>query len=247
MSERKTFFEENGYLIAKSVFSLEKIGALEEDFDRIVQQLERGDDDEARAKGNIHTQNPHQYSGRWMAALLEGGFLDIVEGLIGPDIVLSHSNLTEKRKSINRSSIEMHQDWSYMATLENTLITGMIHVSEASKEMGCLRVFPGSHQRGRMKQSKRKDTSFQERYPIEGATPLEAEPGDVTFFHYFMVHGSMPNLSEKPRKTVIVRMLSGRDRMEDIYGSSENLVLRGFNYHTTFGTAMKGVVKVGEK
>ena len=62
-----------------------------------------------------------------------------------------------------------------------------------------------------------------------------------------MVHGSMPNLSEKPRKTVIVRMLSGRDRMEDIYGSSENLVLRGFNYHTTFGTAMKGVVKVGEK
>ena len=60
MSERKTFFEENGYLLTKSVFSLEEIGALEEDFDRIVQQLERGDDDGARAKGNIHTQNPRE-------------------------------------------------------------------------------------------------------------------------------------------------------------------------------------------
>ncbi len=71
-----------------------------------------------------------------------------------------------------------------------------------------------------MTESKRVDASFQEGFPIEGATPIEAEPGDVTFFHYFMVHGSLPNCSEKPRKTVIARILSGRDRREDIYGSS---------------------------
>ena len=246
MSERKIFFEENGYCLAKGVFSSEEISALEEDFGRIVRQLESGEDDRPRVKGNIYTQNPHQYSSRWMTAMLQEAFLDVVEELIGPDIVLSHSNLSEKRKSNNLSSIEMHQDWSYMATRENTLISGMIHLSQATEEMGCIRFYPGSHRRGRMVQSSRADANFQDRYPIEGATPIEAEPGDVTLFHYFIVHGSTPNFTEKPRKTVLARMFSGRDRREDITELNENLVLRGFNYHTTFGSAQKGVLKARE-
>ena len=247
MSETKKFFEKNGYWLAKGIFSSEEISALDEDFGRIVHQLETGEDDKPRVKGNIYTLNPHQYSGRWMTALLKKRLLDVVEELIGPDIVLSHSNLSEKRKSNDSSSIEMHQDWSYMATHENTLISGMIHLSQATKEMGCLRFYPGSHKRGRMEQSSRADAIFQERYPIESATPIEAEPGDVTFFHYFMVHGSMPNRTEKPRKTVLVRLLSGRDRREDIHDYSENLVLRGFNYQTTFETAIKGVLEAREE
>ena len=138
----------------------------------------------------------------------------------------------------------MHQDWSYMPTRENTLISGMIHVSGATEEMGCLRVFPGSHLRGRIPDSSRADTDFQERFPIEAATPVVAEPGDVTFFSYFVYHGSMPNRTGTPRKTVIVRILSGRDQREGICEYNENIVLRGFNHHTTFESARKGVVEL---
>ena len=123
------------------------------------------------------------------------------------------------------------------------MIAGMIHVSEATEETGCLRVYPGSHKRGRLESSKAVDPEFHEQFPFEGATPIEAEPGDVTFFDYFIVHGSRSNDSEQPRKVIIARMFSGKDRKEDIYQFSENLVLRGWNYHTNAATARKAVVK----
>ena len=39
-------------------------------------------------------------------------------------------------------------------------------------------------------------------------------------------------------------MFSGKDRKEDIHQFSENLVLRGWNYHTTATTARKTVARV---
>jgi phytanoyl-CoA hydroxylase len=243
MSEPRAFFEGNGYLLAKGVYSAAEMRDLEEDFDRIVRQVEAGGNAHALAKGNVYTLNPHQYSSRWMRALLQERFLGAAEELIGPDIVLSHSSLVEKRKSESRATIEMHQDWSYMPTRENTLVSGMIHVSSATEEMGCLRVFPGSHKHGRIPESSRADPNFHERFPIETATPVEAEPGDVTFFSYFVFHGSMPNRTEMPRKTVITRVLSGQDEREGKIEYNENIVLQGFNYHTNFESATKGVVK----
>ena len=58
-------------------------------------------------------------------------------------------------------------------------------------------------------------------------------------FDSFVVHGSMSNHSDKPRKTVIARLFSGKDRKEDIYAPNENLVLRGWNHRMTRDTALK--------
>jgi phytanoyl-CoA hydroxylase len=241
MNKIQTFFSENGYYLAKGVFSLDEIGSLENEFDKIVQQLDLSDT--PNNNGVIDTRNVQQYSGRWMAALLHKEFLDLVEQFIGTDIVLNHSTLFEKRTTTAETPFKMHQDWSYLPTQRNTMIAGMIHVSEATEEMGCLRVYPGSHKRGRMPGSTANDAPFHQQFPLEGATIIEAEPGDVTFFDYFIVHGSMSNRSNKPRKVVIARMFSGKDRKEDIYQFSENLVLRGFNYHTTRATARKAVMR----
>ncbi len=242
MNKIRTFFEENGYYLAKGVFSPDEVGQLENEFDRIVQQLNEHDDT-SNNSGVIDTRNVQQYSGLWMATLLHEKFLDIVEQLIGPDIVLNHTTLFEKRMTTTPTPFQMHQDWSYLPTQMNTMIAGMIHVGEATEEMGCLRVYPGSHIRGRLEGSTAVDAAFHKQFPFEGATAIEAEPGDVTFFDYFIVHGSMSNRSEKPRKVVIARMFSGRDQKEDVYQFSENLVLRGWNYHTTTATARKAVLR----
>ena len=243
MSKIQTFFDENGYYLAKGVFSGGEISTLESEFDRIVGQLGKPNEDDPNHNGVISTRNVQQYSSLWLTALLHKGFLDIVEQFIGPDIVLNHSTLFEKRQTNGETPFKMHQDWSYLPTQKNTMIAGMIHVSEATEEIGCLRVYPGSHKQGRMESSKAVDPEFHEKFPFEGATVIEAEPGDVTFFDYFIVHGSESNRSEKPRKVVIARMFSGKDRKEDLYQFSENLVLRGWNHHTTEATARKAVVK----
>jgi ectoine hydroxylase-related dioxygenase (phytanoyl-CoA dioxygenase family) len=71
-------------------------------------------------------------------------------------------------------------------------------------------------------------------FPIEQATVLEAEPGDVLFFHYCLIHGSMPNRSAQTRKTVLVQMHSGQDRVQEgCTHPNARLVLSGWNHHAT--------------
>ena len=41
MSKIHTFFDENGYYLAKGVFSADEIHSLENEFDRMVRQLEK--------------------------------------------------------------------------------------------------------------------------------------------------------------------------------------------------------------
>jgi len=54
----------------------------------------------------------------------------------------------------------------------------------------------------------------------------------VVFFHYFTLHGSLPNRSDKVRKTVLVQMHSGDDKVEDEnQHPNARLVLSGWNHH----------------
>lgn len=243
----KAFFEEKGYYHAKGVFSPDEVSALEGDFDRIVGQLlASGEKIDAtwmgpemkriQAKDDIilHTHNVQQFSATWLKAMLSERFLEVPSRILGEDIVLHHSKLFQK-PSEKGSPFPMHQDWSFFPTYKDTMIAGIIHVSSATDEMGCLRVYEGSHKLGRVLGSGGSEESeVLAQHPIEGAKILEAEPGDVLFFHYFTLHGSMPNRSQKTRKTVLVQMYAGDDRVEDwVEHPDERLVLKGWNHQST--------------
>jgi len=242
-----SFFADNGYYVAKGVFNPGEVAELEHDFDRIVGQLVASqehinatwtgpDMEKLGAAGTqvLHTHNVQTFSSAWLRAFMHGGFLDATESILGPDIILHHSKLFQK-PSEKGSPFPMHQDWTYFPSVKDTMIAAVIHVSEATDEMGCLRVYPGSHKLGRIAgTSGQAESEMLAKYPIEGATPLIAEPGDVAFFHYFTIHGSLPNRSSKVRKTVLIQMHSGDDRIEDGNAHpNERLVLRGWNYAAT--------------
>ena len=243
-------FAEEGYYIAKGVYSPAEVRELEVDFDRIVQQLlSSGENVNARWGGPemermntaaltvLHTHNVQQYSAVWLRAMLHPKFLEAASGILGPDVVLHHSKLFQK-PSEEGAPFPMHQDWTYFPTVNDTMMAGIISVSEATDEMGCLRVYPGTHKLGRIEgTSGQHESDLLDKYPLANALPLEAEPGDVVFFHYFTIHGSMPNRSPKTRKTVLVQMYSGSDRVVD--GNThpdEKLVLAGWNHHAKRGS-----------
>jgi len=149
--------------------------------------------------------------------------------------MLHHSKLFCKPPE-KGSPFPMHQDWQYFPTVKDTMIASVIHVSEATNEMGCFRVYPGSHKLGRCDgmMGRGQNVEVTEKYPIEGATILEAAPGDVVFLHYFTLHGSMPNRSTKARKTVLVQMYAGDDEVEEgNRHTNVRLVLRGWNHLAT--------------
>lgn len=240
----REFFDQKGYYVARGVFSPDEVRDLEADFDHIVSQLNRsGEDVNATWQGEqskkigasgttiLHTHNVQIYSERWHRALMNPRFLDIVEQILGPDIILHHSKLFQKPPE-KGAPFPMHQDWSYFPTLGDSMIAGIIHVSGATDAMGCLRVVPGSHKLGRVAGTSGQEASeFLDGYPLDDALALEAGPGDVAFFHYFTLHGSKPNTSAQTRKTVLVQMYAGHDAIEP--GNrhpNARLVLRGWNH-----------------
>ncbi|MCY4334905.1 MAG: phytanoyl-CoA dioxygenase family protein [Litoreibacter sp.] len=251
MSDIKAHFENHGFYLAKGLFKPEEVQALETDFDRIVGQLtasgeaidatwDGGEAQKIASQNDVilHTHNVQKYSRTWLNAFLNERFLSVVEQIIGPDIILHHSKLFQK-PSENGSPFPMHQDWPYFPTVQDSMIAGIIHVSDATDEMGCLRIYPGSHKLGRVKGADgRRQNDLIDSYPIEDATIIEAEAGDVIFFHYFTLHGSMPNRSDATRKTVLCQLYAGTDRIED--GNThpdERMVLRGWNHHISRAAA----------
>jgi ectoine hydroxylase-related dioxygenase (phytanoyl-CoA dioxygenase family) len=250
MSSINEFYQENGYYIARGVYAPEEVRELEVDFDRIVRQLQSGTEDAnarwggaamEKAKGTVvvHTHNVQRFSAAWLRALLQPKFLEASQAILGPNVILHHTKLFQKPAE-KGAPFPMHQDWSYFPTVLNTMMAGIIHVSRADDQMGCFRVFPGSHKLGRIKDSWGQDDTahFAARFPLEKSVALEAQPGDVVFFHYCLVHGSKPNTSNTTRKTVLVQMHSGEDEVEDHNRHpNERLTLSGWNSQMTRGQA----------
>ena len=241
-------FKEKGFYAQSSLFTKEALQKYSLEFDRIVTQLqESGEDINARWGSEltkdieqsesqvIHTHNVQSYSAEMMAMIQNEEFLDAVEELIGPDIILHHTKLFLKPPG-NGSAFPLHQDWSYFPTEKNSMIAAVIHLSESDESMGCMRIVPGSHKLGKME--KTDGHSFvkgvHDRYQLEDAEPIIAEPGDIVFFHCCSLHGSMQNVSEKPRKTVLVQLYSGSDKVIDgNRHTNVQLVLRGINHYAT--------------
>lgn len=240
----KKFWEENGYYHARNVFLPAEIESLENDFDRIVMQLQESDEEiNARWRGAamekldggqsviIHTHNVQSYSATWAKALYHEKFLSFACAILGEDVIMHHTKLFSKPAE-KGSPFPVHQDWTYFPTRLDTMMAGIIHVSNATDQMGCLRVYPGSHRLGRVPQtSGQMDSELLQQYPLENATLVECRPGDVVFFHYFTLHGSMPNRSAHTRKTVLVQMHAGNDEVEEGYQHpNARLVLHGWNH-----------------
>ena len=241
-------FKEKGFCVINNLFNSDIVDTLSSEFDRIVSQLQKsGENINARWSSEltkdieqsetqvIHTHNVQSYSAEMMAMIQSKILLDNVEKLIGPDIILHHSKLFLKPPG-NGSAFPLHQDWSYFPTEKNSMIAAVIHLTESDEEMGYMRIVPGSHRLGKIE--KTDGHSFvkgvHDRYQLEDAEPIIMGPGDVVFFHCCSLHGSMQNVSKRPRKTVLVQLYSGTDRVvEGNRHTNVQLVLRGVNHFAT--------------
>jgi hypothetical protein len=143
----------------------------------------------------------------WMDELVRHPkLLDAVESLIGPDILLYH--LTSWLKEPGEPShVSWHQDGTYFGLEPNEQITAWIALTDATPEMGCVKIIPGSHVIG---QRPHKDTSTPGNLLSRGQTiearldfnqyvmmPLRA--GQISLHHTHIVHSSEPNRTTERR------------------------------------------------
>lgn len=145
--------------------------------------------------------------------------LDIVESLIGPDILSNptqHLRLKPPENKLNRAQskgyigrTQWHQDLAGLLdeALDTNLLTVWIAVSDALEEQGCLVAIPGSHkaERGEMTAHCPESETVAANY-IAGRrlapgprVPLPVRQGGVVLLHKLTQHASLPNKSDQLR------------------------------------------------
>jgi len=251
---KKKVFENDGYYLSKNLFNKAEVSILEKEFDKIVLQLKQSREDiNARWGGDlvkdidiknskvIHTHNVQAFSSIMLKMIQNKKLLERAESFIGPDIILHHTKLFLKPPKLG-SAFPLHQDWSYFPTKNNTMIAAVVHISNSTEDMGCIRLIAGSNKLGKIQKSDGHTyvKKIHEKHSLESAIPIEAKSGDVLFFHCCTLHGSMPNKSSKPRKSILIQLYSGKDKIIDGDNHTNvQLVLQGWNYNSTRKTAEK--------
>lgn len=246
---RKTLskFNQQGFYLARGLFTQNAIFYLNKEFDRIIDQINTGNEN-INARWNskltrdiedpdsvvLHTHNVQCYSQPMLKMVQNKKLLDVVESLIGGDIILHHTKLFLKPPKVG-SAFPLHQDWSYFPTQNNSMIAAVVHLSESKAQMGRIRVVKGSHQMGRVKNSDGHSyiKDIHEAHDLNSAHAVNADAGDVLFFHCCSLHGSKANKSNNPRKTILIQLYSGKDKIENSTHTNMQLTLRGWNYHAS--------------
>lgn len=191
-------FRQDGYLFPYRALTPEDAGACALKFAEYERLL--GEDPQRYFKIKAHIAAP------WMVELAQSpAILDVVEQLIGPDIMLFGSSLFAKRAKDSRF-VSWHQDSAYYGLDPHEEVTVWVAFTPSKKSNGCLRVIPGSH-RG-------PDKSHEETYDPENllargqtiqdvqedqSVYMELEAGEFSIHHERSVHGSLGNLSGEPR------------------------------------------------
>jgi hypothetical protein len=136
--------------------------------------------------------------------------LDIVEQLIGPDIVMWGSQVFSKPAG-DGMEIPWHQDGQYWPMRPLANVTLWIAVDAATTENGCLRVIPGTHEGGLMphKVDNKEGMVLNQKLDVDAskACDIVLEPGQISLHHAMIVHGSNPNRSARRRCGYAIRYM----------------------------------------
>lgn len=150
----------------------------------------------------------------WLPLSLHPDILDIVEQIVGPDIVLWGSNLFYKRPHEGPAT-PWHRDGAYwpIAPLETTSV--WIAISDSRRDNGCLRFIAGSHaardigehyeatEPGLVIPGTLTPDSFDESM----AQDIEMEPGQIVIFDCYAIHGAQANRGKRHRAGYALRFM----------------------------------------
>ena len=131
--------------------------------------------------------------------------LDIVEALIGPNILLYDVEYIVKEPH-TPSFVSWHQDLTFWGLSDDLQVSLWLALSPATAESGCMRMIPGSHKSGMIEHVTSDDgenvllqgqtvSNVDER----GAVMCALKPGQASFHHGWTLHASMPNHSADRR------------------------------------------------
>jgi len=171
------------------------------------------------------------YAAAFSRLIVDPRFTDIASALIGsPDVQLHHTKMFIKPPE-NGSPFPLHQDYPFFPHSKHTVAAAIFHFDDAPEDKGCVRVVPGSHNRGPLAHAGEGGWHLPfDEWPMAQTVACEAEAGDVLLFTYLTVHGSGINRSGEARTTLLVQFRDPSDTAtKDVHTQSlgQGMMLRG--------------------
>lgn len=165
---------------------------------------------------NPHMLPPTQGDGMnpFMSTARFPGLLDMIEQLIGRDIVLWITRILCK-PAVQGREVPWHQDGEYWPMRPLATCSAWVAIDPVSTANGCMRFIPGSHRRQELYRhhvTNRDNLVLnleldQDQFNESDAVNVELEPGQVSLHDVRLIHGSLANTSGQRRGALILRYM----------------------------------------
>lgn len=214
-------FWRDGYLVAENGVSGEQLRRLQESVHQWVEEsrahdtpfgeptvdgrprFDMGEEHCAQRPALRRVNNPSEISAHYHDVMRNSSMVDMVADLIGANVKYHHCKINLKLPG-SHTVVAYHQDFSYTPHTNDDIVTALLMLDDVSEENGCLMVVPGSH-RG-PQYSLFDGATFTGFVDPEQKRALKArevaatgKAGNVCLMHTRLLHGSAPNLSDRPR------------------------------------------------
>lgn len=171
----------------------------------------------------------HDYASRLapgLAALVHHPLLGAVAArLAGDDVRLWHDQLLYKPRQVGdmKANVGWHTDRGYWKTCTSTnLLTAWIPFHDCDATMGTITMIDGSlhwpDNTAELNFFSNDLDGLERKFDTGGKpvvkVPVNLQKGEVSFHHCLTIHGSGPNLSDRPRRSIAVHMQDAANRYQ---------------------------------
>jgi len=235
-------FKQQGFLVVKNLVPRHEVDEMNDHMDRMLRGEEQPEGAKYLKNLGIAPKKPeewlrvhmlHRVSEIHERFMLHPRILDVLEALIGPDVLALQTMLFFKQPG--QPGQGYHQDSYYIPTFPDTLCGAWLALTEATQENGCLWFTVGSQNEpiypsanglgaaltsnvsdlGTIENASATDESINgllrvaKKYPGKEVA-VEAHPGDVVFFGGHILHRSHTNHSNTPRRSFVGHYCNAR-------------------------------------
>jgi non-haem Fe2+, alpha-ketoglutarate-dependent halogenase len=139
--------------------------------------------------------------------------LDAVEAILGPDILLLATHFFCKYGR-DEKWVAWHQDVTYWGLEPPLALTAWYAVDDSDQENGCMRCIPGTHLDGIRRHGTAGEVgnllSINQQIRVSPdeemrAVDMPLRAGEISLHHGTLVHGSLPNRSDRRRCGLTLR------------------------------------------
>lgn len=216
----KQHYDEQGFVVARSLFSQSEVDAFRDHFMRLrAAGTYPGDYDGVditsadplkRFPRMIHMHRWDEVSLRWM---LDQRLYQWLTQLLGQEPFAVQTMFYFKPPGARGQAL--HQDQYYLRASPGTCMAAWLAIDRCDEENGCMRIVPGTQNLPVLciedADTSQSITDITVPLP-DGASalPIIMEAGDVLFFNGSVIHGSYPNISkDRFRRALIGHYISG--------------------------------------